>query len=301
MNNSNHNSDLLSLVKLDKLMKISSGSSKVSIGLIDGFVDLSHSAFDSSSIKIINKNEYDKYLIRSSFSAIHGTFIAGILASKRSSHAPAICPSCNIVIHPIFYGSDKGSNHQNISTIENLSNAIIQMVNSNVNIINLSVGLSNSFQKYQNLEDAYEYARKNGVIIIVASGNQGYSGYVSTVNNRWVIPVAACDRSGKPSINSNFGISIGKRGILSPGINVKSTIPNNKYGYMSGTSVATAFVTGGIALLLSINPDLTAYKIIYLIRKNRIAKNKSIIPSLIDFKEIFDDSINNSSLVTAKF
>ncbi|MGA9168609.1 MAG: S8 family serine peptidase [Nitrososphaeraceae archaeon] len=72
------------------------------------------------------------------------------------------------------------------STAEELSNAIIDCVNKDAKIVNLSLGLSSSsLIRYSMLQEAYDYARQHGTIIVAASGNQGNIGSISLIQNRW--------------------------------------------------------------------------------------------------------------------
>jgi hypothetical protein len=71
--------------------------------------------------------------------------------------------------------------------------------------------------------------------IVVAAGNQGNIGNISLINHEWPIPVAACDANGKLDPMSNFGPSIGKRGLMAPGVNIRSAYPGGQYTHMSGT------------------------------------------------------------------
>ncbi|PZV06787.1 MAG: hypothetical protein DCF22_23130 [Leptolyngbya sp.] len=53
--------------------------------------------------------------------------------------------------------------------------------------------------------------------------------------------------------------------VVAPGVNVYSTIPNNRYDYFNGTSMAAPHVSGLAALILSANPTLTPAQVISLI------------------------------------
>lgn len=73
--------------------------------------------------------------------------------------------------------------------------------------------------------------------------------------------------------------------VVAPGENIYSTLPGNRYGYMSGTSQATAFVTGLAALLLAKDPSLNPAQIKHIIRtsvdpiphlKNKIASGGKV-------------------------
>jgi subtilisin family serine protease len=79
--------------------------------------------------------------------------------------------------------------------------------------------------------------------------------YPSAYHLSNIISVAATDIHNNLLPSSNWGKT--KVDIAAPGENIYSTLPNGKFGYMSGTSQATAFVTGVAALLLAQNPSLT--------------------------------------------
>ena len=133
----------------------------------------------------------------------------------------------------------------------------METINAGARIINLSLGLySSSLIIYPQLQEAYDYALKNDVILVVAAGNQGYIGSTSLFNHPWIIPVVACDRYSRVSAESNLGLSIGNQGLMAPGVGITSTSSSEgQYTQMSGTSVATPFVSGSIALLWSLFPD----------------------------------------------
>jgi subtilisin family serine protease len=280
--------DPLSQTGLQSLMNVSAGDPNVVIGVIDGPVDLIHPAFQSSKIKT-RDSQYNACKNASSISCSHGTFVAGILCAKRGLAAPAICPNCEIILNPIFREEDANNTSDKdvifpSTTPEELSNAIIETVDAGANIINLSLGLSRtSLTVYAKLQEAYDYALKKGVIIVAAAGNQGNIGNISLINHQWLIPVASCDENSLLDPISNFGPSIGNRGLMAPGVNIRSTYPGGQYSHMNGTSFAAPFVTGAIALLWSIFTNATAASIIYSVIKSASSnRSRSVIPPLLN-------------------
>src|SRR5262249_49723749 len=87
---------VLDAVNLTALMERSAGRPEVIVGLIDGSVAATHSALATESIRVL-PHASDRAPEHASAAALaHGTFVAGILAAKRGSTAPAICPR----LHP---------------------------------------------------------------------------------------------------------------------------------------------------------------------------------------------------------
>jgi subtilisin family serine protease len=283
--------DPLDQINLGPLMNISSGISQVAIGVIDGPVDFSHPALKGSKIRTVKDSQLVACKKADSIACMHGTFIAGILCSMRGLYAPAICPNCEVIFYPIFSEEQLNTNEARntipSSTPEELSKAIVQIIDAGAKIVNLSLELSSSsLIKHQRLKEAYDYALRKGVILVAAAGNQGNIGHITMLDHRWLIPVAACDSQGRIDPKSNFGHSIGKRGLMAPGVNITSTAPNGQYAQMSGTSVAAPFVTGTIALLWSIFPQAPAHKIIRSLFSNKI-HNRTIIPPLLYAHEAY--------------
>jgi subtilisin family serine protease len=284
--------DPISFINLRPLMDISEGKSEIVIGLIDGPIDITHPAFNNSNIRTVNKSNIIACKNFESMDCMHGTFVAGILCGSRNQSIPAICPSCTIVSYPIFDEKELNdsceANRFPTSSLKDLANAIVQTVDSGARVINLSIGVSiSSLFTSQDIQDAYTYARQRRVIIVTAAGNQGKIGYDPLLDNYWTIPVVACDMYGRPASESNFGSSVGKRGLMAPGINIMSTFPSGKYGYMSGSSTAAPFVTGTLALILSIFPNAKIEEIMFLIRYG-MSRRRSIIPPLLNAGDLFE-------------
>ena len=286
--------DALALIRLRTLMDVSEGSCDTSIGIIDGPVDLNHPSFSSSKIRTAKESEYVECQRANSISCMHGTFVTGMLASERGSGAPAICPQCEIILRPIFNEKDgETNNHLPSSTPQELANAILDLVDAGAKIINLSLALSfSSVAKISELNEAYEYAFRKHVIIVAATGNQGNIGFFPVIDHPWVVPVVSCDMKGRLDPISNIGPSIAKRGLMAPGVNITSTAPGGGYRKLSGTSFAAPFVTGTLALLLSLFKGATSAQLVRSIRQD--TRPRTISPPLCDgqkSKELLDRSI----------
>jgi subtilisin family serine protease len=94
--------------------------------------------------------------------------------------------------------------------------------------------------------------------------------------------VVACDLRGRPIGYSNFGNSIGRRGLGAPGDGITSLGTNGKPPTFSGTSAAAPFVTGTIALLQSIFSNATATELKIAITRAHVLRRSTVVPPLLD-------------------
>jgi subtilisin family serine protease len=250
------------LVKLTALMQRTSGSPEVRIGLIDGPVFTQHADLVQGQLMEIGGHNGASCTQTDSGACLHGTFVAGILAAKRTSSAPAICPNCTLLIRPIFSEPTFGREHMPSATPQELATAIFDCVNAGARVINLSLALAQpSTRGEQVLDEAFNQALKQGVLIVAAAGNQGTLGSSVITRHPWVIPAVACDLRGRPINESNLGNSIGTRGLSAPGENITSLGSGGQAITLGGTSMAVPFITGAIALLWSEFPNATAAQI----------------------------------------
>ncbi len=212
----------------------------------------------------------------------HGTFVAGILAAKRGSDAPAICPGCTVLLRPIF-SEEESSDSMPAASPRELADAIVEVVQAGANIVNLSCQLPRgSAGAERDLDDAFNYAASRGAICVAAAGNEGSLGSSAITRHQWVIPVAACDRTGHPTEGSNLGHSIGRRGLLAPGDSIRSLGAEHEDYPVSGTSAAAPFVAGAAALLWSEFPEAKAVDVWQALNLIQVLRRTSVVPPLLD-------------------
>jgi len=218
----------------------------------------------------------------SSAACQHGTFVAGVLAAKRNSQAPAICPDCTLLVRPIFTETSLGNGEMPNATPGELAAAILDCLNAGARVLNLSVALAEPSTKGQrDLEGALDQAAERGVLVVAAAGNQGTLGSSAITRHPWVIPVAAYDQGGRPLESSNLGRSIGRRGLGAPGHGVTSLGAGGSPLTLGGTSAATPFVTGTIGLLWSAFPTVCAREVKWAVIVAPTAR-RTVVPPLLD-------------------
>ena len=272
----------LDLVGLPRLMARTSGRPEIAIGLIDGPAALDHPDLVAENIREVPGELPAVCADAEDTACAHGTFIAGILLARRASVAPAICPGCSLLVRPIFAEAPTNEEQMPSASAAALAEAIIGVIDAGARIINLSVALQGpSPGGGRSLQDALDFALRRGVVVVAAAGNQGAVGGSVITRHPWVIPVIAYDLRGRPMDLSNLGASIGRCGLGAPGEAVTSLGVTDPLT-MGGTSAATPFVTGAVALVWSEFPGASAAEVRFAVTTAVAPRRTTIVPPLLN-------------------
>jgi subtilisin family serine protease len=188
-----------------------------------------------------------------------------------------------LLVRPVFTEWSASSGQLPAATPQELASAMIECIEAGARCINLSLALAQpSSQEERDLERVLDYAARRGVIIAAAAGNQGTLGSTAITRHSWVIPVIACDLRGRPTGDSNLGMSIGRRGLSAPGGAITSLGTDGEDVTLGGTSVATPFVTGAIALLWSEFPRAAATEVKFAITQPHSMHRNTVVPPLVN-------------------
>jgi subtilisin family serine protease len=251
--------------------KIERGSKKVVVAVIDTGVDANHKDLADnmwSDPKAKGPSQFGWNFVTNKANPMddhgHGTHVAGIIGAVADLKNGVSGVAQAVSIMAVKYYSESNSGSVNL---KNTVKAIDYAVEHGAKIINYSGG-GPDFSEEEYL--AIRRAEAAGVLVVAAAGNerqntdlvQNYY-YPSAYRLSNIISVAATDIKNDLLKSSNWGKT--RVDVAAPGENIYSTIPGGKYGFMSGTSQATAFVSGMAALLLSKDPTLTPVQIKELI------------------------------------
>jgi subtilisin family serine protease len=272
------------LIRLLPLMDLSSGAPRVTVGLIDGPVNLDHPDLAKGNIRLLNGVGGGACINLDSIACAHGTYVAGLLHARRESPVRGICPDCTLVVRPIFSEATVVTRAKSLpnATIQELTAALRQLIETGVRIINLSVGLNDPPGRSEPaLNELLDRAAHRGVIIVAAGGNERMLCSSAITRHPWVIPVVACDRSGHVLAQSNLSSATGRNGVMAVGQEIHSLAASGGYATFSGSSAAVPFVTGSIALLWSVFPMATASQLRVAITGG-VNRRRSIVPPLLD-------------------
>lgn len=170
----------------------------------------------------------------------HGTHIAGIILQQISSS--------RVKLMILKYYDDSATGAENLA---NSVRAIRYATEMGADIINYSGGgdFSSPLE-----EQAIKDAERKGILFVAAAGNdgrntdeQGYYPAGYRLSN--IIAVAAMDSQQQLLSTSNYGSH--SVDIVAPGKDIFSSLPNEQFGFMTGTSQATAWVSGLAAQIMS--------------------------------------------------
>ncbi len=284
-------SEALRLVGLAPVMALTRGIAEIAVALVDGPVAVDHPALSGAAIRAAGLDPSACSRLGTP-ACLHGTFVAGILVAERGSSAPSICPACTLLVRPIFRETDSDGMVPSAS-LEDVSRAIVQCVNSGARIVNLSAATGRpTMRSAGKLREALDHAARRGVVVVAAAGNQGTLGGSEVTRHPAVIPVVACDLQGRPLAHTNLGRSPGARGLAAPGDGITSLVTVGAPGPRSGTSFAAAFVSGAVALLWSLFPEAAVGTIRHALLGG--VRRTSVTPPVMDAWAAYELLARNS-------
>ena len=221
-----------------KLKQLANGGAGVTVAVLDTGIDKNHNDLTGKVVREINLTNS----VTARDGNGHGTHVAGIIAADNTNGVLGIAPGIHLL-------NVKVANDQGRCELLALEHGIIWAVQEGANVINLSI---ESVEYSDNLEKAIYYAWENGILIIAAAGNNRANSPVYPAYYENTIAVTALDKVDSLAPLANYGDWVD---VAASGCEVYSTLPGNNYGYKTGTSFATAYVSGVAALLYNVIAD----------------------------------------------
>ena len=180
----------------------------------------------------------------------HGTHVTGIIAATYNNAIGITGIVKNVKIITCKYMSDDGFGYlADIFKCLNYFNNLKTKYNIDIVATNNSWG---SYNKSIALEEAIQLQMDKGILFVAAAGNDGvnvdeFHYYPSSYHVPNVLAVAAFNRNDSIAYFSNYGIRTVH--VAAPGVSIYSTMPNDQYTSLDGTSMAAPHVTGLVGLL----------------------------------------------------
>jgi serine protease AprX len=266
------------------------GVAVIDTGIAGDLPDFRVSQSNSAS-RVVATAATNPYATGDNDSYGHGTHVAGIIAGNGTNRASSdpldgdyvgVAPDANLIS---IKASDEQGDATVLDVIYGLQFAVDHKADFNIRVVNLSLE-STDPQSYRTdpLDAAAEAAWFNGIVVVAAAGNRGTAGDAvdyAPGNDPYVVSVGAVDDRGTANTVSDNVTSWSSRGrtqdgyakpdILAPGAHIVSDLaPGSAFASMcpscvvsgqyiraGGTSMAAPMVSGAVAAMLQVHPELT--------------------------------------------
>lgn len=304
----------LDAINLTEAWEISKGDTSVLVAVVDDGIDFRHSMFEGRIINAYNVFTQNNQL---SVGEGHGTHVAGLAVGSGeyfTSGASGVAPKCKIMPVQVF--------DNKICTFSTITSGIMYAIHEGADVVNVSIGpsfkglseLPVEVQKeiartqFKNEEKVWrriiQIANKNNCILVFAVGNDKVLANLPPENRtNSSVNVAAVDKSFSVASFSNYGEG---SNISAPGVDIYSSFPGNDFQYCDGTSMAAPIVAGTIALMKSIDEDITVEQVISVLQKTGKHMSGNVPPMVLvdkalqvvksgDYETLLPDDSSNSN------
>ncbi|MFD5626780.1 type VII secretion-associated serine protease mycosin [Streptomyces sp. NPDC127072] len=199
--------------------------------------------------------------------ARHGTAMAGIIAGHGHGLDDAdgvmgIAPESRILpVRVILEDGDSSRTKARNTRGNALADGIRWAADNGADVINLSLGDDSASAHPEPAEDeAVQYALKKGAVVVASAGNGGEKGDHISYPAAYpgVIAATAVDSNGT---RASFSTRRWYATVSAPGVDVVIADPDERYYEGWGTSAASAFVSGAVALIKAAHPGLSPAQI----------------------------------------
>lgn len=181
----------------------------------------------------------------------HGSHVSGCAAAVTDNGVGVASPGFNCRFLPV-----KCADAQSTTTIDHGYEGITYAADHGCSVINCSWGGPGGGQMGQ---DVITYAAINkGALVCASAGNSSADEANYPASYDYAFNVASTNSSDLKSSFSTYNYSVD---VCAPGSNIFSTLYNNTYASMSGTSMASPICAGGAALVKSMNPTYTGLQV----------------------------------------
>ncbi len=205
---------------------------------------------------------------------LHGTHVGGIVGAVRNNNIGMDGVAANVKLMSVRTVPDGDERDKDVA------NAIRYAVDNGASVINMSFG--KGFGTHKDIVDAaVKYAESKDVLLVHAAGNSAQdndntdnfpnamyekkTGFLFFKKKRkaknWIEVGALNYKEGEDAVApfSNYGQTVVD--IFAPGMKIYSTMPENEYAQLQGTSMAAPVVAGVAAVIRSVYPALTAEQV----------------------------------------
>lgn len=243
----------LKAVDAEKAWSMTTGAG-ATVAVVDTGVDLKHPDLEANLVEGYNAEQPGGSPQDGHY---HGTHVAGIIAAVANNGVgvTGIAPQAKVI--PVRAISRGG--------VAEVADGIVWATDHGARAINLSLGWDFPNQSTEEtIKRAVKYAIDKNVVICAAMSNSSRYNPRSVPDNLANKPgfEGGVIGVGNVDVNDARNGAYGNwKDISSPGTKIMSTLPNERWGNLTGTSMATPMVTGIVALMVAQNPGLSNVEI----------------------------------------
>ncbi|ACB85709.1 S8 family peptidase [Natranaerobius thermophilus] len=211
----------------------------IDVAILDTGIDYGHQDLEVvDGVNTVDGGDYMDY-------NGHGTHVAGTVAAlDNNSGVVGVAPDANLFAGKVLDDDGSGTTSDIVAGIE-------WAINNDMDIINMSLGMSQYSTALEDVCDEAYY--QEDILVVAAAGNDGEGWWWDPdtinypANYDSVIAVGATDQNNDRANFSSVGDNLE---IMAPGVDVLSTVPGNDYDEYDGTSMASPHIAGVAALLM---------------------------------------------------
>ncbi len=271
---------------------LETGNSSVIVAVLDTGVDYTHPDLAGNMWNGLPNHGYDFASDSNGSndndpmpSHWHGTHVAGTIGAvgDNGEGISGVAQNVSIMALKVF----RPDNYAYDSDILEAMEFVLQKIDEGENIV--AINASYGGPGYNPIVlDTINRLGDKGVVFCAAAANSSTNidvrpSYPAAYNAKSIISIAATDQNDILASFSNYG-TVGVD-VAAPGVNVYSTLPNNTYGFASGTSMATPHVVGAVALYAAHYPNST------------VAQRKRALRAYVDVQESLQGKIASAGRV----
>ncbi|MBE0573680.1 S8 family serine peptidase, partial [Candidatus Dojkabacteria bacterium] len=278
----------LKAIRAPQAWDITRGSEKITVAIVDNGFNLKHPELKSKVVQPYNVWKHSDETFPQQVD--HGTHVAGI-ALALADNGKGICgiaPNCKFM--PVQVANERGQ-----MTITSVLDGILYALYQGADVINVSLGsmftgldqygeavqkdlINNHFKEEERLwRHVMRIAARHNSTIVIAAGNDNVLAGIDALHRpELFITVSAVDKNMHAYNKADFSNYGQYSDISAPGVGIYSSVGKDGYQTMDGTSMAAPIISGAVALMRSLNDNLTNKQILCILQGTGVETKSNI-------------------------